>query len=85
MDDKPRFETRAAEYVEGLTAFDLHRPKRTCYPEYTVSEYGELVPATVTVQEADGENFGGDEIKCSICLGDNELAALLAFSTVSVL
>lgn len=70
MDEKPRFELKASDYVEGLTAFDLHRPKRTCYPEYTVSEYGELVPATVTVDVTEGENFGGDEIKCSICLGN---------------
>lgn len=60
---------RTFEYVEGLTDFDLRKPKRICYSEYTVGEYGELVPATVVVKVKTGENFGGEEIKCSICLG----------------
>jgi hypothetical protein len=28
-----------------------------------------MVPATITIDFNDGETFGGDEIKCSICLG----------------
>ena len=62
---------RTFGHVEGLTDFDLRKPKRTCYEEYTVGEYGELVPATVDVNVDAGENFGGEEIKCSICLGVN--------------
>lgn len=60
---------RTFEYVEGLTEFDLRKRKRTCFSEYIVGEYGELVPATVVVKVKTGENFGGEEINCSICLG----------------
>jgi hypothetical protein len=74
---------RTFEHVEGLTDFDLRRPKRTCYEEYTVGEYGELVPATVDVKVDTGENFGGEEIKCSICLGMN-LQRFHLFSSLQI-
>ena len=57
-------------YVEGLTELDLRRPKRKMLSEYSVDEYGEMIPATVIINVVEGENFGGDEIKCSICLGN---------------
>jgi len=57
------------EYVEGLSDFDLQRPRRVCVPEYFIDSSGEMVPATISIDINDGETFGGDEIKCSICLG----------------
>ena len=57
-------------YVEGLSELDMRKPKRKLYSEYSVDQYGEMVPATVTIDVLEGENFGGDEIKCSICLGN---------------
>ena len=61
---------RAMNHVEGLSDLDMRRPKRKLYSEYSVDQYGEMVPATVTIDVVEGENFGGDEIKCSICLGN---------------
>ena len=71
MGDKNRLrqQTQTFEYVEGLSEFDLRKPKRTLLSEYSIDQYGEMVPATVTVEVKNGENFGGEEIKCSICLG----------------
>lgn len=67
--NRQRRERQSFEYVEGLSEFDLRKPKRILLSEYSIDQYGEMVPATVTVEVKNGENFGGEEIKCSICLG----------------
>lgn len=77
VEEKQYKEEEIFDFVEGLTEFDLRKPKRVCLPEYTVGEYGELIPATVTIYVKEGESFGGDEIKCSICLGNTSLTVVI--------
>ena len=55
--------------MEGLTELDLRKQRRPIYAEFSVDVHGEMVPATVVMDINEGEHFGGDEIKCSICLG----------------
>ena len=78
VEEKQYKEEEIFDFVEGLTEFDLRKPKRVCLPEYTVGEYGELIPATVTIHVKEGESFGGDEIKCSICLGNTQQSVSLS-------